>query len=536
MPKINKIYGAPGTGKTTRLIKIITSVGLPLNKISYVTFSKRAMQDMWKRMEREGATDSDLEWFRTIHAMNYRLLGIRKEQVVTASKLAEFCKEKKFTFTSNLVPEDDINYIDRKMFGNELSLDDEFYIQMQKDRTEMRPFSYVHPKLRAFSGTYLHFKHAYFDWLRENDYIDYIGMIEQGIERGVCPPVEMLCVDEWQDLDPLKIKQIMIWASQIPISYHVGDDDQTIYTFSGADPTAFLKLESDNEEVLHETFRLPQDILALSQEIIKRNTKRKDKNIHSKKDIGGIFLKSIASVSEMLKELPKHETVFLLVRNNFVIKNVTRDFIDHGIPIVGLQNERKALRLMLENKRKKFFLPEDIETLCLGSIFPANRYFTRGAKKKLKKLLERPFPDIGYSIPDMISFGVKPDFFKDLQLGNVANLNIDGETMTYLLRLFKQYGFDFQTVKIMTIHASKGLEADTVILVPDITKVCAENENAANYDLDLVESERRVWYTAITRAKKRLIMLDRTDYSPYKTRTQNILAVYIEKHKNTPLI
>lgn len=530
MPKTTKIFGPPGSGKTSKIIEIILQSELPLNKVSYVTFGKDAMTDMLRRMERQGISTSEVPWFKTVHATNFKLLGVRKEQTVDRHKLAEFCKIKKFKLSTQFVPTEETGY-DTALFGTEKTLDDEFYLQMMKDRTDMRAFNFVHPKLKAYGGAYLHFKHAYFDWIRENDLIDYTGMIEKGIEMGICPPVDMLCVDEWQDLNALQIKQIQMWASQIPVSFHVGDDDQTIYAFSGADPTSFLNFPCDSEMVLQETFRLPSDVLALSQEVIKRNKNRKDKNIHTKKSDGGIYFKTVPSACGLLKKLPPKESCYVLCRNRFVMSKIYKELILNGIPVGGLTQERGAVKLMLEGYKRGRLDYNDLKTLCDGSVFPALRYFKRGSKGKLKKILSKSVPDEGYSLEQLTQFGLLPQFFTDLSQKNCSHLNISKEDFLYITKLFDTYGYEFNPVKIMTIHASKGLEADTVILVPDITKSCWESESAKAYDIEAVESERRVWYTAITRAKKRVIMLDQTDYSWYKTRNMNIVAVFIENMK-----
>lgn len=527
--KSTKIYGSPGTGKTSTLIDIIVNSDLPLNKIAYCTFGKHALQDMVDRMERRGKYSSDIPYFKTIHAMNFKLLGIRKDQVAD-KRLDEFCKEKKFRMTLKFKPTEETPYADYKVAGTDVTLDDIFHAQMQEDRTDLRPFNFVHPKLKSYAGAYMHFKHAYFDWMREHDYIDFIGMIERGIAQNVYPPVDLLCIDEWQDLNALQIKQVQMWMEQIPTSYHAGDDDQCIFEFAGADPSAFLDLVCDDEVVLGETFRLPNDILALSQSIIKRNKIRKDKNIHSQKDTGGVYFKTLGSLCDMLQKLPPEEDVVFLVRNNFVIIPLMSDLADYGIPMGGYRKERLAIKLMQRGFSVDRFDYDDLDALTSGSIFPALRYFKRGSKTKIKKAMTF-IPEGGFTREKMAEFGLTENFFKDLQEKNCAYLNIPDDKFRYITKLFEKYGYNPKPVEITTIHQFKGREADTVILVPDITKACYESEHAHGYDMSVVEGERRNWYTAITRAQKRLIMLNRTNYSTYKTRVMDIIAVFVENMK-----
>lgn len=528
----NKIYGAPGTGKTTKLIKLILDSGIPLEKIAYCTFSKRALDDFKKRMTALDVSDFDMTHFRTLHSMNFMLLGMKKDNVVTDGRLQEFCKQYGFRLTDHSsYNADEPLYTNPNVHFKKVSLDDEFYKQMMQDRNELRPFSFVHPRLAPYAGAYLHFKHKYFDWLRDNDYIDFIGMVEQGIERGVVPPVEMLCVDEWQDLNPLQIKQITKWAENIPISYHCGDDDQTIYSFSGADPLAFLNMPCDTEEVLGETFRLPSDILSLSMEVIRRNKVRKDKDITTTKADGGIYVKSLGNAVAMLKDhIPKTDSCFVLCRNNFVIRKMIKDLASYGIPVGGLKSERDAVELMLEGYKKGRFEHKELNVITSGSLFPALRYFKRGSKAKLKKIASQGTPEGGYTMAQIANFGLTKEFFTDLAQKNCSHLNIDKDDLKYILKIFSTFGYQFNPVQVMTIHQSKGLEADTVILVPDIVQVCSDSENGIGGPQQL-ESERRVWYTAITRARKRLIMLSGTDYSKNKSRIFNFVSVFVDRMK-----
>jgi DNA helicase II / ATP-dependent DNA helicase PcrA len=73
--------------------------------------------------------------------------------------------------------------------------------------------------------------------------VEYYDMIAQFIEKKVCPELDVVFLDEAQDLSPLQWKMFFYIESKCKRSYIAGDDDQTIYTFQGADPSIFINLK-----------------------------------------------------------------------------------------------------------------------------------------------------------------------------------------------------------------------------------------------------------------------------------------------------
>ena len=82
-----KIFGPPGTGKTTKLIKYAKTfykLGIPLDKIGYFAFTTKAaneaidrMLESYKHLQRK-----DLKYFRTLHSLAFNRLGMKKSEVM----------------------------------------------------------------------------------------------------------------------------------------------------------------------------------------------------------------------------------------------------------------------------------------------------------------------------------------------------------------------------------------------------------------------------------------------------------------------
>ena len=72
---------------------------------------------------------------------------------------------------------------------------------------------------------------------------EYSDMISKFVEEDKCPPLHCVFLDEAQDLSPLQWDMFFYIESKCARSYIAGDDDQTIYTFQGADPNIFIDLK-----------------------------------------------------------------------------------------------------------------------------------------------------------------------------------------------------------------------------------------------------------------------------------------------------
>lgn len=493
--KVVKIFGGPGTGKTTFLIDVIKNSGIPSSKIAYVTFKKEAAQEMVDKIKDVDMSNST-EFFRTLHSMNFKLLGLKKENVFDVSDkilVEKFNKDTGFRIS---------NSYDKAKNENQPFLHDEFYDAFMKSRSYLKEDEYVPRFLTSFGEDYLRFVKAYRGWLQDNNLIDFTGFFERGIEEGVCPDVEMLLVDEWQDLTPLQIKQIEDWIKQIPISYHAGDDDQCIYEWAGAKSDSFLNLPCTEEVILGTTYRLPNNILNFSQKLIKKNKIRKDKDIKSVKPDGKIEQGSLRNIAQYLNEYEKSSSTYILIRNNFIAHKLKQVLQEVGLP-TQINKHDIGMFLVFNNLFKtKIATRQMIESLVYESLFPANRYFQRGAKKKLKDYLSVMAWDEEMDLNHLLSNYMTEAFYMDISRNDFSNIDITPHYFRYIQHIVNTYGVDFKPIQIMNIHQSKGLEADNIILIPDVSKKVLSSEMSDTH----IESERRVWYTAITRSKKNLFL------------------------------
>jgi superfamily I DNA/RNA helicase len=118
--------------------------------------------------------------------------------------------------------------------------------------------------------------------------VEYYDMISQFVEKEKCPLLDVVFLDEAQDLSPLQWDMFFYIESKCSRSYIAGDDDQTIYTFQGADPKIFINLKGNFDPQI-KSRRVPKVIHKLAESIFPYMTERLDKKWEPRDAEGKIY-------------------------------------------------------------------------------------------------------------------------------------------------------------------------------------------------------------------------------------------------------
>jgi DNA helicase II / ATP-dependent DNA helicase PcrA len=295
MTKTIKIFGSPGTGKTTTLLKLLEekiAEGYRPDKIGFFSFTRRAIREARSRVIKKfNLSEDDLEYFRTIHSMCYRTLNINSGQVFKGERVKEFSEVARVEMSG--VSEEDTSGLsignkkgDLLLFCDEVSRSSEKNLREVWKELECE---HTWEEQEYFSKALRNFK-------KTKNLLDFTDMLDLFNQETIIPQLDVIFVDEAQDLTTKQWKVIDKLTSNCKLRYIAGDDDQAIYRWAGADVKKFLDIEGEIE-VLPISYRLPQTIHKLACDISNKISLRQVKNWTSREDRGSIT--DISSIEEV---------------------------------------------------------------------------------------------------------------------------------------------------------------------------------------------------------------------------------------------
>ena len=467
---IHKIYGPPGTGKTTQLIEYLMAAAqtVPMSRIAFLTFSRKARNVALARIQMEAP------YINTIHALCYSAIGAERHQVLTAEDIRTFGGEHGLKLSGASVWDEgphDNRLLHLYNVGRARLLSIEETVQ------QMEVQRWLPPYMRWAWKTYQEYKFA-------TGRMDFTDMLLQYCEQDTPLPVDIVFLDEAQDLSPLQWKVFDIMARNAKDIYMAGDDDQGIFHWAGASGELFAARETTTEEVLHQSYRLPQAIHAVADKIVKRITSRVLKTFRPTPTPGCV------QILGHFSHAPLDGQTLILHRNQYLMQDTYKHLERIGQPYAGKiysPEQRSAI-----SDWEKWARGEKLSVQRLLAIF---RFApTQTIPRKIRSELRL------MSLDKVIRHSDLPDC--PLHPWNTTLLKLEG--IPVLERSMQRFGEKMlgpPKIEVSTIHQAKGGEADRVIIIPDMSK---RTRDAFRTHPD---AEHRVWYVAVTRARKELFIV-----------------------------
>ena len=483
------ILGGPGCGKTTRLLDIVEqafSRGVEPHKIAFVAFTRKAAQEARERMvEKFEVNIDDLPHFRTLHSFAFKHIDAQPAQILNDQKLRDYAKAEGLELSSEWIDE----------FGQSIAkpktMDEQALSVDALCRLTGRSLEDV---TMTVGASPIYIKKTIDDYraFKEDAILyDFTDMLQVFVDRATVPDFDLLIVDEAQDLSWLQWQMVHKLVDHSKDVYFAGDDDQAIYAWAGADTEYFRTMDADIE-VLPVSYRLKREVFDAAQKVIAYCDDRYPKDWQPHAEGGSVEYVDRLQVLDM-----SEGSWYLLARTNSLVRSFTKHMRDEGLAYwqpgkKGMQSsvDVPSVRsvLVYENLRQgKQFSGEDMRLVW---------HYIKGKLKPLSAPIFEPL--LEYSLRDLQSTGFEASasWLDALDIPNgmvnyIRALRANGESLTKPPR-----------ITISTIHGVKGGEADNVVIWQKLSGRTFQSWVAHD------DQEFRSLFTAMSRAKDRLIFLD----------------------------
>lgn len=370
------VLAGAGSGKTrvlTSRIAYILEKGLcPPSNILAITFTNKAAKEMRVRLE-DILGDLGGMWICTIHAMCVRILRKFGESAGIKPNFSIYSDTERNNVIKKCFQEFDLD--DEKLLksvkfhiGNAkmLGLDPDQYAVRYKDERRIDDI------IRVYE--------SYNDHLRRNNALDFDDLLletkrllarDAEAKAYLSDKFRYILVDEFQDINSVQYAIIRMLASVHGNLFAVGDDDQSIYGWRGAEIENILKFDSDYPEAkvykLQRNYRSTKSILELANTIIANNGKRRKKTlwtdaeegykpqyVQSEQEADEAYF-AAKTINAAVYTGAKYSDFAVLMRINAITRAFEQEFTKYGIPYKVFGGfrffERKEIKDMLAYMR-----------------------------------------------------------------------------------------------------------------------------------------------------------------------------------------
>lgn len=572
------VLAVPGSGKTTvilnRIINLIENHDVLPKNILSITFSKSQGLDMERRFLKSFPNLKGQITFKTIHAFCYEIVknymkikNIKKTLIEGDEKINKSTLLKRYFFSM----------YEQKILDDVIK---DFFSLYDFTKNKMIDFEDYVRKNKFISNRLLLLKlyKAYENLKLEYNFIDFNDLLylankyiseDKNLLSSIKKRYKFFSVDEAQDTSMLQfeiIKKIVYPENNL---FVVADDDQSIYSFRGAEPKNLLEFKKFYKDskifIMNHNFRSTKNIIEISNKLISKNKNRYQKNpICTCSENSKIMLFRVKNAHiqmrkllELIKQLKKDESVGILYRNNISSIYVANYFLENDVDFFVKENgfDFYLNKILLDINNILQFSQDQTNLEVFKRIyFKLNAYIKKDFISKLKyKSYDENILDALLDLDDLNSFYLKKfnalrnnfkmlkklsmkykiDFIvNELGYGEYLenydeiqklNSNLMIDILKYISSNLNSYDDFLQRLKdikeklkdanksssnisISTIHSAKGLEYDHVFLL-DLVDGEFPQKNILNaMDSSLLEEERRLFYVAMTRAKKSLTL------------------------------
>ncbi len=589
------ILAGAGAGKTRTIaerIRHLVRKGIAPSAILAITFTNKAAKEMRERIDR-GLPGNLRPFVSTFHSLGVHILRAQSEKVGIKKHFIIFGRDdskkavKEALITLELDPK---THDPARLMG--IISKEKGMGRSVRDYTGEEGRGYFQNIIRQVWPEYEKI-------LSRDNALDFDDLLLKTMNLLESHPAvrefyqqtwEYIHIDEYQDTNRVQYEISKMLVGKNKNICVVGDMDQNIYSWRGADIKNILDFEKDYPDArvitLEENYRSTKTILEAANMVIEKNKIRRQKNLFTENSLGekislfggldetneAAFIATKAE--EFIKKGVPPQEIAVLFRANFQSRVLEEAFMNRAIPyqLLGTRFfERKEVKDIISYLRAAFN-PESLsdwrrivnvpargigKTMIL-KIFSGNESsLPLSMKTKLKnfKMLLKEIEKVSRTQKpsEVISFIIKTSGLEKewkeggdegrarlenaYELSNFAS-RYDQEfpeegILNFLADAALQSDQDElkeeqKAVRLMTVHASKGLEFDVVFIAGLEDGLFPHQKmNEENTSPEEAEEERRLFYVALTRARKKVFLSYAQTRTLFGHRQVNIPSEFI---------
>lgn len=596
------ILAGAGSGKTkvltTKVAYLIEEKNIDPNNILAITFTNKAAKEMKERIFKLEGNSAFYIQISTFHSFGLKILKENCELLGYEKNFTILDSDDSLSIIKKIIKElnIDANKYNPKAIKNVISNNKNEIIDPEKYSL------YVNTD---FDEIALEVYRKYEKSLKINNAVDFDDLLilplklfnnNPGVLQKYQEKYKYVFIDEYQDTnEPQYILSKMISAKYKNITV-VGDADQAIFTWRGANYKNILNFEKDYKDakvvLLEENYRSTKTILNAANNVIKNNKVRKEKNLWTQNEEGSkiTYYKAfdekdesnyvVNEIKKLIEKGVNPKDICVLYRANAQSRTVEEAFLTSNISynIVGsyaFYNRKEIkdliayLKLIYNNKDdvsllrvinypKRGIGNKAIENLAIKSnVLDKSLYEVIDSGKELdfKNMIEEIKKEESHlTLTELIDMVLDKSGMKksledeksieaDIRLENLEEFKSIAKAMeinegivsleelldklALVSDVSEQKNDNEDKVTLMTMHAVKGLEYDYVFVV-GVEEGLFPHSNSLESN-DELEEERRLCYVAITRAKKKLYLINARSRILYGKVSSNVPSRFINE-------
>jgi len=307
------VVAGPGTGKThtltVRLAYLLQTAGLPPESLLAVTFTTRAAQEMGRRLAAWLGPPARRINVGTFHSLCLQLLRSEGQWLGLPADFGVCDRQDQLAILQDCL-----------QAGTRAPEAQPQRLLQALSQARNAP----DPQPQLESARLLDLYHAYQQRLRKRGLLDFDDLIALAVELLTSFPevrarfqaqYQYISVDEYQDVNPLQYRLLRLVVGEKPNLWAVGDADQAIYAFRGAQVENFLRFEQDfpGSRVirLEQSYRSTPEIVAVANQVIARNTARLPFTLRTERAAGPVVRvvnveDEAAEAAWLVREIEEH--------------------------------------------------------------------------------------------------------------------------------------------------------------------------------------------------------------------------------------